>query len=154
LLIALTIALLSDIPCGFSKTLTLDMEEVSDWVNSYLQGKELEENYEIIAKSIENEKERNSYIKESRNFNSRKKAFLKTLDPESTKPRLKEKIEERLSEESIREAYFVSKRSNNLIEGVTLNGKHFLMKKEKEDANSILGLVYKEKCSRNNKIKD
>ena len=29
MLIALIIALLSDIPCGFSKTLTLDMEEVS-----------------------------------------------------------------------------------------------------------------------------
>lgn len=128
----------------FGKYSFLDMEEVSSWITDYEKGKDLEENFNQFLELAESEEEKKILIKESKEFNNYRKSFLSSLSYDKPSKKLKEKVEERLSEEVVREVYFTSKRANNLCEGVSLRGKHYKLVENKIEKGSVLDLVKKE----------
>ncbi len=135
----------------FGKYSFLDMEEIADWVDLYLKGQEIEENYEQVT--FEDEKERKEYIKESKRLVAERNALLRSLNTTPTK-KLTEKVNDRLSEEVLREVYFTTKRTNNLLEGATPNGKHYVMKKVHEEVGSVFNMVKEERDSRGRRLNE
>lgn len=138
----------------FGKYSFLDMEEVADWVIKYEKGQALEENYDEVLASLETLEEKKAFVKDVETFERTKSSFMRKLDFNKPSSTLKEKIDDRLSEEIVREVYFTSKRTNNLLEGVSLNGKHYMLTKNKESEGSIFNLVKEERNSKLKKLKE
>jgi hypothetical protein len=132
----------------------LDMEEVGGWVSDYEKNQEIQENYKAILEKIEDEDEKALFIKEAEKFKAIKHSFLRKLNYGKVNQKLTEKIDERLSEEVVREVYFASKRSNNLTEGVSLSGKHYMLTKNSEQKGSIFNLVKEEKAVKSMKLRE
>lgn len=120
----------------FSKYSFLDMEEVSEWLDTYLQSKEtIDEEIQNMERKLRVQENTNSSIEEksdsllksytdslkfSKKFYSSIKEFV-GLDKPTKK--IKEKVDDRLTEQIIRREYFKSKRNLGLQESV-IGGKH------------------------------